>query len=55
MKREENGYRGGKNPLKKKIINIRPIKIRIEVFKCILYGDSVTNLCRSVPIYMATS
>lgn len=55
MKRGENGYRGGKNLLKRKIVNTRPIKIRIEVLKRILYGDPVTNLCRSLPIYKMTS
>lgn len=54
MKRGENGYRGGKNLLKRKIVN-KPIKIRIEVLKRILYGDPVTNLCRSLPIYKMTS
>lgn len=55
MKRGENGYRGGKNLLKRKIVNTRPIKIRIEVLKRILYGDPVTNLCRSLPTYKMTS
>lgn len=55
MKRGENGYRGGKNLLKKKNRQYTTIKIRIEVLKRILYGDPVTNLCRSLPIYKMTS
>lgn len=55
MKCGENGYCGGKNLLKRKIVNIWLIKIWIEVLKCILYGDFVINLCRLLLIYKMIS